>query len=101
MPLQISTQAPTLLVRRSSFERANLTRQEIDHALNLTDDEFRVEGELIVIGPVHDAVALERLVDQLTTAGLEHFDDFFDMSGNWPDWLMLFVQARARSGSAG
>ena len=50
MPLSVSNTAPSLVIRRSAFERADLTRQAFDEALGLTADEFRVEGDLIVIG---------------------------------------------------
>jgi hypothetical protein len=34
---------------------------------------------------------LSDLVIQLETIGLRYFDDFFELSGNWPDWLSMFV----------
>jgi hypothetical protein len=27
----------------------------------------------------------------LERVGLVYFDDFFDLSGNWPEWLKVFV----------
>ena len=92
MPLQLPTSRPSLLIRRNAFERSGITRAAIDDLLGLTDQEFRVEGELIVIGPILDEDALKRLVDDLETAGLVYFDDFFDLSGNWPEWLVLFAR---------
>ena len=70
MPLPLSAGAPTLVVKRAAFERTGITRAQIDQALTLTDEEFRVEH------------------------GLVYFDDFFEMSGNWPDWLSVFTLAR-------
>jgi hypothetical protein len=36
------------------------------------------------------------LIDQMEGAGLVYFDDFFDLSGNWPSWLKVFaMSARA------
>ena len=70
-----------------------MTRGAIDAALTLTADEFRVEGDLIAIGPVYDGEALTKLVAELERLGLEDFDDFFELSGNWPEWLQLFVMA--------
>lgn len=89
MALDISNQAPSLLVRREAYERVGLSRLAIDERLGLTQDEFRVEGGLVIIGPIYDEDALDRLVQHLEELGLRHFDDFFDMSGNWPDWLKL------------
>ena len=95
MPLSVSNTAPSLVIRRSAFERADLTRQAFDEALGLTADEFRVEGDLIVIGPLVGESSLTDLIDQLEERGLVYFDDFFELSGNWPDWLTLFATARS------
>ena len=81
----------TLLIRREAYQRTGLTRRAIDERLNLTADEFRVAGGIVVIGPVPDAVALREIIDELEEIGLVYFDDFFELSGNWPPWLRLFV----------
>lgn len=94
MPLEISHDAPTLFVRRESYERVALTRASIDERLGLTADEFRVEGGLVVIGPVFDDEALARMIDEFESLGLRHFDDYFDFSGNWPAWLKLLIAAK-------
>lgn len=91
MPLPIPDTAPTLLIRKQAFERIGLTRGAFDVRLNLTPDEFRVEGDLIAIGPLVGETALPHLVEELETLGLVYFDDFFELSGNWPDWLKLFA----------
>ena len=91
MPISLERTAPTLLIRKDSFERVGLTRSDVDDALNLTADEFRVEGQLIAIGPLVGEDTLGDLIEQLESAGLVYFEDFFELSGNWPDWLRLFV----------
>ncbi len=100
MPLKVSTGRPTLFIRRSSFERVGLTRSAIDQRLNLTSDEFQVEGGLICIGPVHDEEALGLLLMELEAVGLNAFDDFMDLSGAWPEWLTLFAMADHESPGA-
>jgi hypothetical protein len=97
MPLDVAANHPTLLIRKAAFDAAGLTRAALDERLGLTPDEFNVEGELIAIGPVFDDDALTRTLDELETAGLQYFDDYFEMSGNWPEWLRVFVMA-ARTG---
>lgn len=92
MPLRIAPSHPSLLIRRPSFERSGLTRAQVDDKLKLTADEFRVEGDLIVVGPVHDDVALGEFLDDLERLGLVYFEDYFDLSGNWPEWLTVFVR---------
>lgn len=91
MPLELSRTASSLVIRKASFERAGLTRTAIDAALTLTDREFRVESGVVVVGPVYDVEALAALVESFEMRGLIYFDDFFEMSGNWPEWLSLFV----------
>ncbi len=95
MPLKLTTNAPTLLIRKDAFERAELTRAGIDGWLNLTPDEFRVEGNLVAVGPVYDEVGLQSLVAALEEKGLAYFDDFFEMTGNWPEWMALWAGAAA------
>ena len=91
MPLDIPTTAPTMVVRKDAFERAALTRAEIDRRFNLTPDEFRAEGDLLAIGPLYGDDEITDLAELLEQAGLAYFDDFFDLSGNWPPWLRLFA----------
>lgn len=91
MPLDISAGRPTLFIQRAAFERVGLVRHAIDERLNLTADEFRVEGDLVVIGPVHDDDALATLLADLEALGLVYFDDFFELSGNWPEWLRVLA----------
>jgi hypothetical protein len=94
MALQVTTGSPTLLIRRSAYESSGLTRAAIDERLGLTPDEFRVEGELVAIGPIYDATGeLSAFIADLETLGLVYFDDFFELSGNWPTWLRVHAAA--------
>ncbi|MDQ8153191.1 MAG: hypothetical protein P3B98_00900 [Gemmatimonadota bacterium] len=93
MPLQLSHAAPTLLIRKRAFEQYALARADFDTALHLTDEEFRVEGDLIAVGPVFDAQGLAQVIAELEGRGLVYFDDFFDLSGNWPEWLQIYAMA--------
>ena len=91
MPLSATAGAPTLLIRRDAFERSGLTRAALDARLNLTPDEFRVEGSIVAVGPIHEEPSLVALIEELEGLGLRYFDDFFELSGNWPDWVKLFA----------
>ncbi len=91
MPLPLESNYPSLVIRKEAFERAQLTRQAFDERLSLTADEFRAEGNLIVIGPIHETDALTTVIEELESAGLTYFEDFFDLSGTWPAWLRVFV----------
>ncbi len=93
MPLQIHAGAPTLFIRRAAYERAGLVRAALDERLGLTDDEFRVEGQVVAIGPVYDTEGFATLLEELERLGLSYYDDFFELSGNWPEWLAVFAGA--------
>ena len=98
MPLAIPAGAPTLLLRRTSYERAGVVRAALDERLALTADEFRVEGDVVAIGPIYDSAALTALVEQLEGLGLVYYDDFFELSGNWPDWISVLAGAIGAQG---
>ena len=91
MPLQVPAGLPTILIRKDAFERENLVRSEIDQRFNLTDAEFRVEGSLVIIGPLPSDEMLGPVLDYLEEKGLEYYDDVFELSGNWPEWVRLFA----------
>lgn len=91
MPLPLSDAAPTLLIRRAAFERVGLERTAFDERFALPPDDFRLEGDLIAIGPLVGEDALTGLIAELESLGLIYFDDFFEMSGNWPAWLKVFA----------
>jgi hypothetical protein len=94
MPVTISSGLPTLLVRKEAFERANLIRSEIDSRFNLTDAEFTVEKGLIAIGPLPSDEMVGPLVEYLESNGVVYYDDMFELSGNWPEWVSLFAMSR-------
>ena len=91
MPLAIPAGSPTLLIRREAFERAGLERAAFDARFNLTPEEFQVEGQLIAVGPLVGEETVAGLIEELEAVGLVYFDDFFELSGNWPEWLRLLV----------
>jgi len=45
----------------------------------------------VLIGPLPDDSALRDLFDEMEKVGLVYFDDYFELSGNWPDWLKLYA----------
>jgi hypothetical protein len=93
MPLSVQSGAPTLLIRRSAYEKSGLARASIDARLGLVPEEFRVEGTLIAVGPIVGEEALTDIIGELESSGLAYFEDFFELSGNWPEWLKLFCAA--------
>jgi hypothetical protein len=95
MPLTIPPGSPTVLIRREAFERVGLERVAFDQRFNLTADEFRVEGQLIAIGPLVGDDTVAGIIDELEAVGLVYFDDFFELSGNWPEWLRLLALTAA------
>lgn len=93
MPIPIPDSRPTVFIRREAFERQELRRTLIDERFNLTDEEFRVEGDLIAIGPLPSDDMLSEVIEELESSGLQYFEDFFELSGNWPEWLKLYAGA--------
>lgn len=96
MAVVIDTGAPTLFIRRTAYESSGLTRAAIDERLGLTADEFRVEGDLVLIGPIYGQAGdtMGELIAELERAGLVYFEDFFELTGNWPDWLKLLAASQ-------
>jgi hypothetical protein len=92
MALELAHGRAVVLIRQTAFERSGITRSAIDERYNLTADEFRVEEGLVVLGPLPSDDLLPELIDDLEQNGLVYFDDFFDLSGNWPEWLMLYAR---------
>lgn len=82
------------MIQKRAFERSGLTRVALDERLGLTPEEFRVEGELVCIGPIPEDDALQDLIADFEEAGLTYFEDFFELTGNWPEWLAVYVMAR-------
>jgi hypothetical protein len=97
MAIAVSNDAPTLFIRRSAYDRSGLTRAALDERLGLTAEEFRVERELVAIGPIYAADGLAAFIEDLEQLGLVYFDDFFELSGNWPEWLRLYAAGGAAS----
>jgi hypothetical protein len=91
MPLSVSNGLATIFIRKPAYEKAGLVRSEIDELFNLTDQEFRVEGDLIAIGPVPSDEMVGPMLEYLEGKGLAYYDDVFELSGNWPGWLRLFA----------
>ena len=101
MPLPVTHGVPTLFIRRGAYDRAGLTRATLDERLGLTDAEFQVDGDLVALGPIYDVDALGGLVDDLEGAGLLYYEDFFELSGSWPEWLEIVVRAGGRRPATG
>jgi Zn-finger domain-containing protein len=93
MPIQIAHGTAVVLIRQEAFEKSGLLRTSIDERYNLTDLEFRVENGLVVVGPLASDDMLTTLIEDLEQNGLVYFEDFFDLSGNWPEWLALYARA--------
>ncbi len=91
MALTIAPGAPTILIRRKAYESSGLERKRVDEWLGLTPDEFRVERDLVAIGPIYsgDGDVISEFIAELERIGLVYFDDFFELSGNWPEWLSV------------
>ena len=97
MPLLLPQGQSIVLIRQDAFERSGITRQSIDERYNLTAEEFRVEDGLVAVGPLPSEEVLPVLLEDLERSGLTYFEDFFELSGNWPEWLSLFARTLRRA----
>ena len=93
MALLVTQGVPTLFFRRDVVRARRAHARALDARLGLTDAEFRVDGNLVAIGPIYDVDALGALVDELEQTGLVYYDDYFELSGSWPEWLAVLVRA--------
>jgi hypothetical protein len=93
MPLELLQNNAVMLIRQGAFEASGITRAAIDERYNLTAEEFRVEDGLVLVGPLPSDDALPTLISDLEQNGLVYFDDFFELSGNWPEWLVLYARS--------
>ena len=93
MPVQLPRGRAVILIHREAYERSGIARRSLDERYNLTPDEFNVEGGLISVGPLPSDDLLSDLITELEGSGLVYYDDFFDMSGNWPEWLSIYARA--------
>jgi len=93
MALSIQQGAPSILILKSAYESSGLARAAIDDRFGLTSDEFRVEGGLVVVGPIYGGSrdAVGDVIAELERLGLRYFEDFFELSGNWPAWLRVLA----------
>jgi hypothetical protein len=44
------------------------------------------------LGPLPSADVVPQLIDDLEQSGLVYFDDFFELTGNWPEWLTVYAR---------
>jgi hypothetical protein len=94
MPIELSHGRPVVLIRQAAFERSGILRSALDERYNLTADEFRAEDGLVLIGPLPSDDLLSTLISDLEESGLVYFEEFFELSGNWPDWLTLYARGQ-------
>src|SRR3954469_22193772 len=94
MPIELTHSRPVVLIRQAAFESSGILRSALDERYNLTADEFRAEDGLVLIGPLPSDDLLSTLISDLEESGLVYFEEFFELSGNWPDWLMLYARGQ-------
>jgi hypothetical protein len=92
MPLEVSRDRSVIMIRQDAYEKTGISRVALDERFNLTPDEFQVLEGLIVLGPLASDEMLTQMISELEENGLVYFEDFFELTGNWPDWLTLYVR---------
>jgi hypothetical protein len=92
MPLEASHDRSVIIIRQDAYEKSGISRVALDERFNLTPEEFQVQEGLVVLGPLASDEMLTEMISELEQNGLVYFDDFFELTGNWPNWLTLYVR---------
>ncbi|MGH7604843.1 MAG: hypothetical protein ACRENK_12720 [Gemmatimonadaceae bacterium] len=92
MTLELSHDRSVIMIRQDAYEKSGISRIALDDRFNLTPDEFQVKDGLVALGPLASDEMLTEMINQLEQNGLVYFDDFFELTGNWPNWLTLYVR---------
>ncbi|MGZ3435120.1 MAG: hypothetical protein ACXU9O_02465 [Gemmatimonadaceae bacterium] len=53
----------------------------------------------MTLGPLPSEDMVPELIADLEESGLNYFDDFFELSGNWPEWLTIYVRGSKGRGT--
>lgn len=96
MPIELARDRSVILIRQEAYEQAGIIRHALDQRYNLGPEEFIVQEGLVVVGPLPSDDLLPRMINDLEQTGLVYFDDFFEMSGNWPSWVSLYARNSKR-----
>src|SRR5437762_12695338 len=92
MPVELAYGHAVVLIRQGAYERAGLVRNAIDLRYNLTDEEFRFEDGLVVLGPLPSPEMLPQLIEDLEGSGMVYCIDIYVLSGSWPEWHAVVVR---------
>lgn len=92
MTAELSHDRSVIMIRQDAYENSGISRLALDERFNLTPDEFHAQDGLVVLGPLPSDEMLTEMISELEQNGLVYFDDFFELTGNWPSWLKIYVR---------
>ncbi len=74
-----------LVIRRASLDESDIPFEKI---IELMEEELFSQNEaLLCFGPSFGIEALETFIIRLKAAGLEYYDDFYELQLDHPAWL--------------
>ena len=79
-----------IVIRRKALADRNVHIDAVLSAMQV-DKPFDFNDHLISFGPSFGQEALDVFVKRLMALGLEYFDDFFEFSGQFPNWCEFLV----------
>jgi hypothetical protein len=89
------TQEYGLVIRRDALRERNVSLEMLLKTMNV-DAPLDSNEWLISFGPSFGQEALDGLVKELSGLGLQYFDDFIEVVGNYPEWCRFKVGFASR-----
>ena len=73
------------VVRRQALSEKGISTTDLLGVFEC-DAPMDSDSELLSFGPTFGPEAADTFIDRLKAVGLEHIDDFFLFSGDYPEW---------------
>jgi hypothetical protein len=89
------TQEYGLVIRRDALRERNVSLEVLLKTMKV-DAPLDSNEWLISFGPSFGQEALDGLVKELSGLGLQYFDDFIEVVGNYPEWCQFKVGFASR-----
>lgn len=84
-----------LVIRKDALRERGVSLEALLAAMK-TDAPLDSDDWLISFGPSFGQEALDGLIEELTSLGLQYFDDFIEVVGNYPEWCRFKVGYAAK-----
>jgi hypothetical protein len=79
-----------LVIRKDALRERGVSLERL-LAVMKTDAPLDSDDRLMSFGPSFGQEALDGLIKELTSLGLQYFDDFIEVVGNYPEWCRFKI----------